>query len=255
LIVSPEYRYLFIEIPMTGSWAIRHELTAYYAGVPVLHKHASYPEFRKIATGDEESYFVFATVRNPLDLAVSSYYKLKTDHKGAFSDPEMIRSGQADYADKRKYDFIKSSNASFEQFFRRYYRRIYNDMIDLSSKHLDFVIRYEGLQEGFAHVLSRLHITQVRPVPIVNKTQGRTAAWEAYYTPDIREQAKKVFGPFMKKWGYEFPASWGPYQTSWLQSLDFYLQSKLRNGYRHYFRYSDRRYARLIRLFRARLLG
>jgi len=47
MIVSHRHRYLFIEIPLTGSWAIHRELREHYGGSPILHKHASYPEYRR----------------------------------------------------------------------------------------------------------------------------------------------------------------------------------------------------------------
>jgi len=62
-----------------------------YEGQPILYKHATYPEFLRVATDDEKTYFAFSTIRNPLDQAVSRFFKLKTDHKGQFSDPQRIR--------------------------------------------------------------------------------------------------------------------------------------------------------------------
>ena len=87
MIISHTHKYLFVEIPLTASYAIRHELCEYYGGVPILHKHASFPDFLQIAAPHERDYFVFATVRNPLDETVSRYCKLRCDHKGTFSDP------------------------------------------------------------------------------------------------------------------------------------------------------------------------
>jgi hypothetical protein len=255
MVVSHKYRYLFIEIPLTGSWAIRHELCTYYGGTPILHKHATYPEFRRVAKKDELDYFVFATVRNPLDEVVSRYFKLKTDHKGVFSDTTRVASLEADYSDQKKYEFVRSNNADFATFFRKYHTRPFGGLIDIASNEYDFVIRYESLQDGFAQVLHQLGIPQVRAVPVANKTKGKRENWESYYTPEIRVQACRSFGPFMQKWGYEFPADWKEYQASLINGAEFRFVSFLRNIYSSHFRYSDRPYARFARMLRAHLIN
>jgi hypothetical protein len=47
MIVSHQYKCLFMEIPLTASWAISQELCRYYGGASILHKHATYVEFGK----------------------------------------------------------------------------------------------------------------------------------------------------------------------------------------------------------------
>lgn len=254
MVISHIHRYLFIETPLTASWAIRNELCEYYGGEPILHKHAAYPEFRKVATREEKSYFVFATVRNPLDKLVSRYFKLKTDHRGAFSDLRSLKSLQVDHSDLERFRFIKNSDATFESFFSKYCKRPYSDLVDISSDKFDFVIRYERLQEEFAQVLNFLQIEQVRAIPLSNKTEGKKSEWTSYYTLSLVEQAKKVCGPFMQKWGYEFPPGWGSWQASWHSYIGFRLAVAIRSIYSLHFRYNDGAFARVVRRLRASLV-
>lgn len=256
MIISHKYRYLFIEIPVTGSYAIHQELCKYYDGHPILHKHATYPEFRGTATRDEQSYFVFASVRNPLDTTVSAFFKYKTNHKGAYSDTDAsIQSDKIDYADIRHYESLKDPNATLESVFLKpaIWERPYSNMIEISSDYLDFVIRYENLAEDFAEVLRLLGIKQIRPVPIVNKTQGRDASWKSYYTPKMIEKAKRVYGPFMQKWGYEFPESWGDHCVSHRKMAEFHLVNMMKKTYLIHFRYNHKIYAKFVRLLNAEL--
>jgi hypothetical protein len=254
MIISQQHRYLFVEIPLTASWAIRHELVEHYGGVPILHKHASYPEFVPVASGEEEDYFVFATVRHPLDEAVSRYFKLVTDHKGAFSDPAALQALQVDRSDLEKFEFIRETGAGFADYFRRYHRRPFNTIIDLSAGRLDFVIRYERLQGDFAEVLRRLDLEQVGPIPVMNRTQGRRPEWQSYYTPDLFEQAVRRFGSYMSKWGYEYPPEWGSYSPHWWDELEFRLVGMTRRFYLRHFRYSEGMAGRAARALRARLI-
>jgi hypothetical protein len=252
MIISHQHKYLFIEIPLTASWAISQELCRSYGGAPILHKHATYAEFRRIAAPEEKTYFVFATVRNPLDTIVSRYMKFVSDHKGTFSSPKSVKELVADYSDIQKYRFIKSTGANFESYFRKYFKIPFSDMIDLSSRHLDYVIRFEDLQQDFSRLLDRLKIRQVRPIPIVNKTRGKDRPFDSYYSSEIMDRAIKVCGPFMRKWGYEFPPGWGAHEPSLIDQAEYAIFNKLRYFYMIYLRYNDANYARVLRRLRAR---
>jgi hypothetical protein len=255
MIISHKHRYVFIENPQTASWAIRNELCEYYSGSPILHKHATVPEFHRSATPEERKYFVFITVRNPLDVLVSRYFKYKTDHDGAFSNPAAIDTNESDYSDQIKYEFIRETNASFEDYFLNFYKRPYSDLADFSSRRYDVVIHFERLQNDFSTVLRRLGIDQVRPVPMINQTRGKKREWISEYTPAMIPIAKRVCGPFMEKWGYDFPPAWGPHTVRWIDRLEYGLVSSVKNAYIHHFRNNTRGYAKLVRRLRASLIN
>lgn len=255
MVISHRYRYLFVENPLTASWAIRNELLKYYDGEPIRHKHATIQEFLGSATRGEKNYFSFATVRNPLDVLVSRYFKLKTNHKGAFTDPQAVESLLVDYSDRRKYEDLHQLGMSFEEAFRRYWKFPYSDQIELSSNHLDFVIRFERLQQDFSEIMRRLGLRQVRSIPVVNKTREKKEQWESYYTSATIPIAKKACGPFMREWGYEFPEAWGPYRNARLSSIEYFLFSKFRGLYQRRVRFSPTVGAKLIRKLRAYLIA
>jgi hypothetical protein len=62
----------------------------------------------------------------------------------------------------------------------------------------------------------------------VNPTAGKRD-FGSYYTPEIRERARWVFGPFMKKWGYELPAEWGKPPVSLWSEILFHGLAVYRN--------------------------
>jgi hypothetical protein len=254
MIISHKNRYLFIEIPLTASWAIRHELLDCYDGETILHKHASYPEFDRIASPDEKNFFTFAAIRNPLDTAVSNYFKLKTNHKGAFTDPQALELDLVDKSDIEKYRFIQEKDADFDAFFIRYFRRPYANMIDNSAPNLDYVIRYEDLQAGFSEVLRLLNLAQVRPIPVMNKTQIREDDWQTYYGPPSIESAKRNFGPFMRRWEYSFPPEWGQVEISPLDEFRYKALAQARKLYLTQIRYNSGIIGRSIRSARAVLI-
>lgn len=211
MIISHKHKYLFVELPRTGTTAMSCELVENYGGKQILKKHATYNDFLKIATPDEKKYFVFASVRNPLDRIVSLYYKYKTNHHGRYTNPEELKKQNIfiRYLMKRHFYFVHNSEATFPEFFRKFYRLPFDDWSVLSHKHFNFVIHFESLDQDFAKVLKLLGIPQVRSLPVINKTSVRDTDFWTYYTPEIRGQAKWVFGSYMKRWGYEFPIEWG----------------------------------------------
>lgn len=223
MIISHRHRFVFVEIPHTASHSIAQELIANYGGEPILRKHANVTQFLAQASRPERHYFKFATVRNPLDSAATDFAKLKSNHKGQFTNPSMLleNGGHITKDHLKEFRFIEENDADFASFFRVFRAKLYNNWFLVGDRHFDYVIRFERLQEGFTEVLSRLGIDQVSPIPHVNRTKGKERSWEEYYTSDIVDLAVACFGPFMEKWGYPIPSDWGAADIPFLSRLQF----------------------------------
>lgn len=209
MIVSHRHRYLFVELPHTGSTAISRELRTFYGGEDVLRKHFYLEDFLRHARPGEKGYFTFSGIRNPLDEAVSVYLKYKANHSSHFTDPKerAENGGWVTPSHLERFRFVHEQGGDFPAYFRRFYRLPYDNWSSLSHHRMDHVLRFERLAEDFAELLRRLGIEPVRPLPVVNRT-GQKSDFLSYYTPDIRRRAQCIFGPFLKRWGYELPAEW-----------------------------------------------
>jgi hypothetical protein len=106
-------------------------------------------------------------------------------------------------------DFVHTKNADFATFFMRYYVLPFDTWASLSHDQFDYVMRFETLADDFEHVLRQLGLQPERPLPFVNQTADRRREFEAYYPPRTRSRARRVFGPYMARWGYTFPLEWG----------------------------------------------
>lgn len=209
MIISDRHRYLFVELPRTGSTAVHRELCALYDGEPILGNHATYADFLKIATDDQKRYFVFSSVRNPLDDAISKYFKVRS---GRAAGARLRRRGQ-DRLINRLVDthmtrFVRRTNADFASFFMRYYVFPYDTWASLAHHQFSFVMRFETLAGDFDQVLRLLGLEPQRPLPVVNPTSGRERDYAPYYVPAVRARARRVFGPYMERWAYRFPTAW-----------------------------------------------
>ena len=230
MIIGHMYQYLFVELPNTGSTAIRRELCELYGGEPILSKHSYYEEFLRTASPEEKTYFTFSCIRNPLDIAVSLYFKYKTNWKDVFTDPELTGLRPPTPV-QRRYEFIQRNDADFATYFKRFYRLPYDDWSSLSHKAFDYVIRFERLDRDFAQVLDMLKIPQQRPLAVVNRTAEKSDDFWSYYTPEIRNQAVKRFGPFMERWSYGFPSDWGDTSVTFSSRFLFEIMGLFRRSF------------------------
>jgi hypothetical protein len=249
MIISHKHKYLFLEIPHTGSTAISKELRANYAGVPILRKHAFYPEFLSVASPEEKAYTVIAGIRNPLDEAVTQFHKYQTNHDGIYTDKANLRAngGWLTPDNLVRFRFIQENDADFETYFMRFYTRTYTNVINMVGNALDVVIRFEHLQEDFGRALEHLGVEQIRPLPHTNPTSGRKRDFRSYYTPACYERAKQVFGPYMARWGYEFPRQWGLSAVPWTNKVSYRVQDVIKRFYWVNIKWGTTRYARALR--------
>ncbi len=223
LIVSHRHRFVFIEVPHTGSHSIAKQLIAHYGGKQILRHHANVTQFLAQASKDEKRYFKLATVRNPLDSATTDYCKLRDNHRGQYTNPaqRLENGGQVTSEHLREYRFIRDQQADFPTFFATFRNRLYNNWFLVGDYYFDHVIRFENLQEGFSEFLKLVGVEQIEPVGHVNPTKGKKASFESFYTHEIRRQAASCYGPFMRKWGYDFPDGWDGVHSPWFRELQF----------------------------------
>ncbi|OGY49124.1 MAG: hypothetical protein A3D39_01735 [Candidatus Buchananbacteria bacterium RIFCSPHIGHO2_02_FULL_39_17] len=206
MIISHKYKYIFIQVNQTASTAVAQELCQFYGGEPILWQHATYQHFLKTASLTEKKYFLFAGVRNPLDVTVSLYFRRKLDLFGHLRD---IRHRAATIHNYKLHYFIVRKQPTFADFFKKFYRfSIYNEWKTLKFNRLNAVYRFENLQSDFSEILKKIGISQVRPVLIINQTPKDQPNFQDHYPVEIQGWAKIIFGDYMRKWGYQFPADW-----------------------------------------------
>jgi hypothetical protein len=240
MIISHQYKYVFVELPRTGTTSIGRELCKVYGGRRILYKHSTYHDFLRSATDEEKTYFVFSCIRNPLDDAVSRYYKLKVNHRERYTDPVKMKRRRKIFVERiedRLFNFIQENDADFETFFLKFYIFPYNDWSSIEHDKFDFVIHFENLHDDFAKALELIGIEQKRQLPTRNKTGERARDYLAYYTPPTIKRAKRVFGPYMKQWGYEIPHNWGESSIPWWNQKEFEFFTFVRGLYWKHLRY------------------
>ena len=215
MIISHKYKYVFIELSRTASEAISCELCEFYAGERILWKHASYRDFEKIAGSKEKKYFIFSGIRNPLDAMISLYFFHRQDPFKKFG---VLKHKFTNLNNYKQFWFIKNNNVDFLDFFKKFYgSSIYYEWKTKDFDKLNYIYRFENLQDDFREILKRLKIKQVRPLPVINQSFGRRADIYYYFPAEIQGIAGLISRDYMKKWGYRFSVDWQqPASKEWL---------------------------------------
>ena len=223
MIISHKYKFLFIGLPFSASSAITKDLYSNYEGKPYLRKHSLIHEFNKTATKKEKAYFVFAVLRNPMEIAVTVYEKMKANAKGNFTNPELFveNGGHITKNHRRRFNYIKDNKATFQEYFMKFHTRPYDNYSSMTIDSCDFVIRYENIREDYLSALKKAGVKNPKKLPVANKTVGKKKDILQYYTAEIRERTIYVFAPFLLKYNYYFPESWGKVKTPLLSVLNF----------------------------------
>lgn len=235
MIISDTNRYVFVQLPKTASTAIENELLEHYDGKPILLKHDLYHKFLSKATPEQKKYFVFASVRNPMDIVASHYYNLLQENRLSKRTPKkhsLARRIYGTYRTKNRFDFIQGGEGDFKAYFLKFYKAPYANWSIVDHKRFDFIIRYEHMQEDFTELLSKLNLEQVRPIPKANTTANKKGSFLDLYTdPEVIDRAIKVFGPYFREFGYSFPAEWPRDREGTLPSKLYPVYNVIRKFY------------------------
>ena len=231
MVISHKNKYLFVELPRTGTVGISAELCKNYDGELIYDKHTQYKKFYADASKEERKYFVFSCIRNPMDRTVSLYFhlnktleSLENRIKNEKKPLKLLKYKISYLYFKKRHDDVNKNNLDFSSYFLKYYKTPYVDWSLFNHKDFNYVIRFEELQVDFKKVVELLGMKYKGPLPLQNKTKGKDKDFYTYYNKEARQRALKVFGPFMNKWGYSFPENWGEYNPSFFNEFIFKIK-------------------------------
>lgn len=210
MIISHRYKFLFIGLPFSASSAITKDLHEEHDGKPYLRKHSLYHEFVKVATDEEKKYFVFAVLRNPMEITVTVYEKMKSNSKGNFTNPDLFteNGGHISKKHRERFNFIQENNATFQEYFIKFFNKPLDNFTSITLDNCNYIIRYENIAEDYKTALIKAGVKNPKPLAVTNKTSGKKKDITEYYTEEVQRLALFVFGPFLSKYNYEFPDKW-----------------------------------------------
>jgi chondroitin 4-sulfotransferase 11 len=197
MVISDRHRCIFVHVQKTGGASIeallRQSDPTISGGMHMQRRHHFARAIRPIAGAERwERYFKFAFVRNPWDRLVSWYHMcMQVATPNAFS--AYVR------ANAPTFDaFVTGAGSGMGE------RTTHNQLDYITDENgapmLDFVGRYETLQQDFARIGDKLGLDC--PLPHVNRSQHRD--YREYYSDTTRRIVAERFARDIAYFGYEF---------------------------------------------------
>ncbi len=230
---SFKFNYVFLMTPGTGCTAVGEgalipSLDGVYfpaqsivdeSGMTLIdRKHGTLSQLKHAGLiSDEEARaaFKFTTVRNPFDLLVTRYVRLRAKSL-KLSDPAFVLNRLPGISNaieiacesptfcnwvERLY-LPHGIRSRLRRPLARYVRR--QELFGRYTTDADFVMRFEHLQRDFDEATRRLGVSTRVLIPRQNVTPGRDADYRCYYTHRARRIVEAVFQHELERFGYDF---------------------------------------------------
>ena len=188
--ISHEHKCIFIHIPKTGG-----ESVAVLLGVDpdpqklqyLPQKHAGIRYYQKKFPKEFKTYFKFAIVRNPWAATISW---------AAWRD-RVIKKNPPDSFSKEKFKYYM--NHEFRKsFFAK--KRPETMLFINGDMKMDFIVRFETINEDFEYVYKKLNITNKLP----HKNRTKHKRYQEYYNDKMIDMVNDKFKNDIKYFKYNF---------------------------------------------------
>lgn len=196
--ISVQHQFIFVHIPKTAGNALQSILSAYSEDVFVtggakdgIHRFGLHSAYGTVKHSTLADYLValgselfwpkrrFTCIRNPWDRAISFYF---SPHRGCTT------------WDRNKFIHALSEICPMTDFLRL-------PVNARQDKNIDFILRYERLQEDFAKLCDILGFER-RDLPLLN--QGSRRPYPDYYDSELIQIVANRFRKDIGLFGYEF---------------------------------------------------
>ena len=203
MIISHKHKFLSLHLPKTAGTSFNKQLVEYdekdifKIGHPTLMELMSMKRFGNL----REGYFKFTFVRNPFDRLVSAFFYISRDSWY-----------QADRWMRKEF---KMNDVSFSFFvknilplilktpnIRPRHFKLQSDFFFEDNKNLlDFVGKFENLQEDFNIVCDKIGISR-RKLPHTNKSKHKP--YTEYYDKETQQIVAELYSKDIEHFRYEF---------------------------------------------------
>lgn len=210
MLICKKPPFVFVHIPKTAGTSINYCFSGHTRIIhPLYHprtQHESYSEFisrMKSAKNDNhpfinaEEYFFFSFVRNPFSRVVSLYRYMKTRHDENGKYPDMP--GDFDHF----LQHIKDRKPWIEDL-HFIFRPQCDFVTDGEGKlAVDFVGKYESLQDDLSTLCSTLKISPSYPLQEINST-GPRVDYREFYSDESRKIVEDVYQGDLEMFDYNY---------------------------------------------------
>ncbi len=183
-----KHKCIFVHIPKSAGSSMHQALGG--TGYSGHQKH--------IKSKKTKNYFKFTFVRNPFDRFVSTYFYFKKYGRDGCGDIEM---GNV----VNRYNSLKDFVINFDKIHKtEWCYPHWKQQTNWIYKDIDFIGRFENLQEDFNIVCDKIGIPQ-QELPHRNKSKHKH--YTEYYDDETRQIVAEKYAKDIEYFGYEFGGS------------------------------------------------
>jgi|10_taG_2_1085330.scaffolds.fasta_scaffold14750_2 hypothetical protein len=200
MLISQPHKFVFVHVPKTAGSAIHIHLKDHYklkgrerADPPPEIHHMGAKELLSQYSECKE-YFKFAFVRNPYDRFLSAYSE--------FTQLEHREGYHLDIFKYKDFSHFCVELHNSEWIKDVHFRPQHEFLYDGDDCLVDFVGRYENLEEDWNHALQTVGIPAITLSTIPRHRKTRHAHWSAHYLPRTKRAIKECYARDFELFGY-----------------------------------------------------
>ena len=184
--ISHKHRFIFIEVPKTGTTTICSILKNNFDAVQP-YKHLDIEQYKEKFPKETSSYFKFSFVRNPWSRVVSLYHR----KEGMQMKSEMTFS-----------EFVGWIRLATDTCIMPTPKKYMIDFFKIDNKlKMDFIGKFENLQEDFNTICDKIGIPQQQ---LSHKNPTKHKYYTEYYDEETKQIVAEKYAKDIEYFGYEF---------------------------------------------------
>ena len=204
--INREHKFIFIHCNRTGGTSVEYFFTH---ETETACKHWFPTQWKESFPEEWKTYFKFTTVRNPWDKVLSQWAIDKKWWGNVLPDghPELRGRGyQKEFKEFVKYGQPLGFPLRPQLWYLSEPNCVeYEDIINYVETNINYIMRFENLQEDFASVCGRFGIEDPQlPVKYHSKEVRKKIPYQEFYDQETRDIVGRIYNIDIKYFGYTF---------------------------------------------------
>ncbi|MDC0454367.1 hypothetical protein OAL98_04025 [Gammaproteobacteria bacterium] len=207
MIICPDYKLCFIQVPHTASTDIADFLLSEMGGIRVLAKHSLLPEFKFYFPKEYKTYYVLGGLRDPFLERISIFNKYESDHGGRYSTTKPKNGRMHSIArDQKIHREILSGELDFNEYFKKYCRYTFYSNVYCLKERFNAFYKLENIQSDLQDIFWEVGYKSEFKIKKENTSVSRRPIIiNDWYSDDSLRKASLLYRRYCIDFSYEMP--------------------------------------------------
>lgn len=212
MIICPDYRLCFVQVPHTASTDIANFMLSEMGGIKILAKHSLLPEFKRYFPKEYKTYYVLGGLRNPFLERISVFNKYESDHGGRYSVTKP-KNGRmpSDNRSQKIHRKIVRGELDFNEYFKKYCRYTYYSNVYCQKERFNAFYKIENIQSDLEKIFREVGYKSEFIIKKENTTSSRRSiSIHDWYSDNSLIKASLLYRRYCIDFNYEMPLQISP---------------------------------------------